>query len=172
MRRLLLDTNIYGLIVEKNEEEELRNLINQAPVIVYGCQAIRKELRDTPKNKYTLTEKGLRNLRIGLLSIYDVIVKKHEILADEKTRALAHKYLKRYRQLTGQTALDHLKTDFLLIACATLNNLDLIVSEDHKTLFSTEAIRTYHFINGLENLKLPALYNYEDFKTFLKRLSP
>ena len=172
MRRVLLDTNIYGLIVEKREEEEFKELLNKARATVYGCQAIRKELRDTPRNKRLLTNTGIRNLRIGLLGLYDTITKEHEVIADGKTQALTQKYLKRFCELTGQTAIDHLKIDFLLVACATLNNLDLIISDDHKTLMSSAASKAYNFVNGLEGLKLPTMLTYEDTKVFLKRLSP
>ena len=171
MKRVLLDTNIYGLIVEKKEEEEFRTLVTRAKMIIYGCSVVRKELRDTPKNKRMLTEKGISNLRIGLLNLYDALTHKHELLIDKKIQELAEKYLKRFSELTGQTAIDHLKVDFTLVACATLNNLDLIVSEDHKTLLSTEAIRTYHFINETEDLHLPSLFTYDDLKSLLKRWS-
>lgn len=172
MKRALLDTNIYGLIVEKKEEEEFRTLVNRAQVIIYGCSVIRKELRDTPKNKRMLTEKGTKNFRILLLSLYYAVTKNHELLIDKKTQELANKYLKKFSEITGQTALDHLKIDFLLVACATLNNLDLIVSEDHKTLLSTDAKRAYHFVNGSEGLHVPPLFTYEDLKLLLKRLFP
>ncbi len=169
MKRALLDTNIYGLIVEKKEENEFRTLVNRAQVIIYGCSIIRKELRDTPKNKRRLTEKGISSLRIGLLNLYDAITTKHELLIDKKTQELANKYLKKFSEITGQTALDHLKIDFLLVACATLNNLDLVVSEDHKTLLSTDATRAYHFVNGSEGLHIPPLFTYEDLKLLIKR---
>jgi len=169
MRRILLDTNIYGLVVERHEEETFKELMNKSSYIVYGCSLIRKELRDTPKNKQLLTVKGIRSLRLGLLQLYDNITKDHQININVKTENLADKYLQKFSEATGQVALGHLKIDFLLVACATLNKLDLIVSEDHKTLLSSDAIRSYHFVNKLEGFELPLVLKYEELKQFIRR---
>ena len=171
MRRLLLDTNIYGLIVERGEEEEFKVLVSKASAVVYGCSAVRKELRDTPKGRRKVTDHGTRNYRILLLQIYDDVIMNREIAIDEKTQELANKYLKRFSEITGKSVLDHLKIDFLLVASATLNKLDLIVSDDHKTLLSLDSMRAYNLVNELENLKTPILFPYKDAKVFLKRLS-
>jgi|SRR3989344_597626 len=172
MKRLLFDTNIYGLIVEKREKDYFQKMLSKQDIIICGCSIIRKELRDTPKKEKTLTDIGIKNLRITLLDLYDAVTKSHDIMIDKKTKALANKYLERFSELTRKTAIGHLTNDFMLVACATINNLDLIVSEDHKTLLSIEAIRTYNFVNGMEGLKLPGVFTYEEFKTLIKRLFP
>ncbi len=172
MRRILFDTNIYGLIAERKEGEEIKELVKNSNAIIYGCFVIRKELRDVPKNHITLTESGIRNLRIFLLNLYDSITKNHEIKVDEKTTNLANKYLQRFSELTGQIVINHLKNDFTLVACASINKLDFITSEDHKTLFSQEAVRAYQFVNLNEGLTQPPVITYEELKKFLKRWSP
>ncbi len=49
MKRVILDTNIYGLIVEKEEPENFKALIQKSDIVVYGNKIIRKELRSTPR---------------------------------------------------------------------------------------------------------------------------
>lgn len=172
MKRLLLDTNIYGLVIENKEGPQFEESIKKIGLIIYGCTIVRKELRDTPKQNQMLTENGMRSLRMLLLSFYDAITKSREIILDDKTQQLANKYLRRFAELTGKTALDHLKNDFLLIACASLNNLDIVVSEDHKTLLSNESIQSYKQVNEKEKIILPFIITYEELKKMLKRLFP
>ncbi|MBI4145886.1 hypothetical protein HY489_00955 [Candidatus Woesearchaeota archaeon] len=169
MRRLLLDTNIYGVIVEREEEGEFKALVTR--VVVYGCTIVRKELRDTPEKISIITQQGRKNLRINLLELYDAITKEREILVNEEVEKLAAEYSHNFSKLTGKKAIDHLKNDFLLVACATLNKLDLVVSDDHKTLMSNQALRTYQFINAERGLSLPPIIKYEHVKSILKRLS-
>ncbi len=172
MKRLLLDTNIYGLIVKNTEGPQFEESIKKIGVIIYGCSVVRKELRDTPKNNRVLTENGIRSVRILLLNLYDTVTKNHEIIIDEKTQQLANKYLQQYTNFTGKTSLYHLKNDFLLIACASLNNLDIVVSEDHKTLLSNDAIQSYKQVNEKENIILPFIITYEELKKMFRRLFP
>ena len=50
MRRVLLDTNIYGLIVKKKEIDLIKSAFEcKKNVLIYGFDIIRKELRDVPK---------------------------------------------------------------------------------------------------------------------------
>lgn len=172
MKRLLLDTNIYGLIVERNEDEEFKNLVKRSDIIVYGCSAVRKELRDIPKEKTMLRGQSVRKVRNFLLNLYDTVTKEHEIVVDERTKELASKYLEYYEEITGKTVLDHFKIDFILVACASIHGLNLIVSEDHKTLMSSDAIRTYHNINVNNKINMPGLYTYEELKRLLRRSFP
>ena len=172
MRRILLDTNIYGLIADKKEAEEFKNLINKSNSIVYGCSIVRKELRDVPKTNTILTNQGVRNLRNFLLTLYDSITKDHSIIINEKTNMLAEKYLAYFIQITGKTAIEHLKNDFLLIACASIHKLDLVISNDNKTLLSIDAVRAYNFINIQEELSEMRIITYEEIKTLLKRWLP
>jgi len=169
MRRILLDTNIYGLIVEKHEREEFKELINKTDIIVYGCSIVRKELRNVPKNVTILTPDGLRKVRTLLLSLYDAITKEHEIIVDDNTIKLAQKYLNEFTRITKQTNIVHLKIDFILVACATVHNLDLIVSDDHTTLLSPTALNAYQSINAEEGFKLPPIIKYDHLKKILKR---
>ncbi len=50
MLRVIMDTNIYGRLVEEENFREIATKIKNDPDFkVYGFGLIRKELRDTPK---------------------------------------------------------------------------------------------------------------------------
>ncbi len=171
MRRIIFDTNIYGLIVKNNEEEKIKELIKKANAIVYGCSVVRNELRDTPTELKQITAYGIRSLRIMLLNLYDSMITKHELSINEKTEELVQKYLVRFKELTGQKVLDHLYNDFLLVAVASLNDLDLVISNDHRTLLSIDGVRAYDFVNAEEGLHKMHIVTYDELKRMLTRWS-
>ena len=73
MKRLLLDTNIYGDLVEEQDWKELENKITQnKDFVVYGYTPVRKELRNI-----SLVTKKSRQIRLLLLELYDTITHGH-----------------------------------------------------------------------------------------------
>ena len=161
----MLDTNIYGLIVVDKDRDEVRDSVEKKKiVIVYGTQLIRKELRDTPKN---IRVKGV-NLRNDLLSIYDEFTKNHILTLNINAENLADSYFNVYKELGGYASKDEIMKDFCIVACASLNSLDIVVSNDNKTMLSEKAIKSYKIVNQIKKLKLPRFLNYEEFKKELK----
>lgn len=68
MKRVLLDTNIYGRIVERQQEERVKESLGNSPdIIVYGFDVVRKELRATSRK----IRFGKKSVRIALLTLYD-----------------------------------------------------------------------------------------------------
>ena len=54
MKRVLLDTNIYGEIVKRGDTELVKRFVENRlsmNIAVYGNSVVRKELRDVPKKK-------------------------------------------------------------------------------------------------------------------------
>ena len=101
MKRVILDTNIYGLIVVDEDRGKIRNSVEKEKVvIVYGFPIIRKELRDTPKN---IRIKGA-NLRNDLLIVYDGLVKNQELKLTGNTEKLADDYFNDYREVGGHAS--------------------------------------------------------------------
>ena len=95
MNRILLDTSVYGRLV--NDETTLQSLEREQEthhIIVYGTRAIRQEIRRTPKN---ITLEG-RKLRILLLNIYDALVQKdnHDLAYNKLVETLSEDYFKEY----------------------------------------------------------------------------
>ena len=50
----------------------------------------------------------------------------------------------------------------MVVACATINNLDIVYSQDKKTLLNKHALKAYKHINIKENLRTPNFLKYDD----------
>ncbi len=57
-----------------------------------------------------------------------------------------------------------MRTDFIIIACASLNNIDLVFSEDKKSMLGKYCIDAYKTINLQKNIRTPAFYTYKQLK--------
>src|SRR3989344_8256679 len=135
--RVMLDTNIYGFIANEENPDQLLERIAVSSVIVCGSTVIRAELRDTPKKKVV----GRRKLRLRLLSSYDSLVSdKRNYDVNEIIRKIAAEYNDHYK---GSFSWKELENDFLIVATASLHNLDLVVSEDENTMKNPEAMASY-----------------------------
>ncbi len=161
MKRLLLDTNIYGeLIFDKDFlklEDGLKNKF-----VVHGFRVIRDELRDTPKSSQVQGQK----LRLGLLHVYDEVIKKEYSLTEEMKK-LSEDYYKIYHQLGSIHPYDKMCNDFLIVACATLNQIDLVVSEDNKTLLVENSLKAYETVNRRINKRTPTFLGYLKLRRLL-----
>ncbi len=161
MKRLLLDTNIYGEMVFDSDSTSIREKILEK-MIIHGFKLVREELRAVPR--YVLLEK--KNLRIALLHIYDEIIKKEYPVTSEITD-LADAYYKKYRELGGSCSFDKMSTDFCVVACATIHQIDIVVSEDNKTMLVESALKAYDSENSLRKVKTPEFIGYLKFKRLL-----
>lgn len=161
MKRLLLDTNIYGEMIFDKSFPIIKENIKEK-VVVHGFRVVRDELRDIPKSSKI---QG-RNMRIGLLHIYDELIKKEYLVTPEMEK-LSEEYYKCYHQLGSIHPYDKMHNDFLVVACATLNQVDVVISEDNKTLLVENALKSYDLINKQLNKKTPNFIGYLEFKRLL-----
>lgn len=159
--RVLFDTNIYGLIVEKGLKELVDRIVEEKPAIIYGSRLIRNELRETPKELSV----GGRNLRITMLTIYDLLVEKHEIPLTDLTKYLGLDYAKEL----GKSALTKNMNDFLIVASASLKQLDIVCSEDNKTMLSKQAQKIYSKVNKANDLPVPKFIPLKKFDELIKQ---
>lgn len=140
----------------------LSNIQSQHSLIFYGIrEVIRKEIRETPRNIKIVDNKSLRML---LLSLYDSIIKEHELSLNEKIYFIAKRYYDAYKEIGGGVSISNVMNDFLVIACASLNNMDIVVSEDNRTMFSEHSLKAYALINKTLNLRNPEFIDYDKFK--------
>lgn len=147
--------------------DDERNLIHsrihaREDLFIYGVIVVRKELRAVKR-----TVEGI-NLRVDLLRIYDDLVKKTYPL-EEEIEKLAEEYFNSYLSLGGTLSKDKIMNDFLIIACASLKNLSIVVSEDVRTMFGELALKAYTLINEQRNLSLPEFVSYFEFKNEIKK---
>jgi len=171
MKRVILDTNIYGRIIERREEETAISLMqSRHDVLIYGFDVIRKEIRQTPKMALV----SGRNLRTVLLRLYDSIVATRFYFTTSAVGQIAEDYYVAYRNLGGKCDKKEIINDFLIVACASIHELDLVASDDDRTLkdgFSTKACK---IVNDLKMYRTPQFYSYEVAQNFssLDNFSP
>ncbi|MBI2550028.1 PIN domain-containing protein [Candidatus Woesearchaeota archaeon] len=170
MMRVLLDTNVYAKLVL--DEEVQMELLGRIPsqIMVYGSEVNRHELRDLPKGLQLYD----RNERILLLRVYDLLTQKEKrtYRTTPFVEMLALKYFEEYVRLKGNKGYEELRKDFVIVATASLHNLDIIVSEDKKTMFSAEARKAYEAVNQNNQIRTPQMIGYAEFKQMLRRIAP
>lgn len=150
----MLDTNTYEILYRKDLPKIL-NLIESNCLIVYGCKIIRDELRDIPK---ALSVEG-KSYRQTLLAIYDNVTRTHSYPVESLAETLAKEYWEAYK---GGVPKRKMLPDFLIVAIATIHRLDIIVSEDEKTMKSRLAIVAYKRVNSQKELQTPKFIKIEE----------
>lgn len=159
MLRVIFDTNIYGNLAEEPDREEIeRRIKEEKDFIVYNFPLIRQEIRNIPK-----VTKASRKTRILLLNMYDRITGGHYLKNSLQMISLAKKYFDHYRNLGGTYGWDtNIQVDFMIVACASFNGLDIVYSDDQKTMLGKTALKAYHHININESLRTPSFLKYID----------
>lgn len=160
-RRIILDTSIYGKIIEDHLEDEMIEKVNlhKHDMIIYGISIIRKEIRAAPKHT-----KDRYSLRLALLRLYDALIKDHELKITPLAHALALLYYKQYRMRGGSVSWKHMMNDMTIVAEATISKLDIIVSDDNRTMLARPAKDAYFAVNKEHSLITPNFIGYEEFK--------
>ncbi|MBI2971433.1 MAG: hypothetical protein HYY37_03390 [Candidatus Aenigmarchaeota archaeon] len=135
-----------------------------------GLRLIRKELRDTPKKStiYDRSRRAARNPRNALLALYDTVAKKEYDISG-KMRTRAGEYYTAYKEAGGSGKWEELENDFILIACASVHGIDIVVSEDEKTMLTENAVRAYKLMNSIYKRRTPDFIGYERFKAMITR---
>ena len=165
MKIVILDTNSYGLLAKDvNRFKIVEKIKTNSKLIVYGFKIIRNELRDTPKS-LRVQKKGLR---IDLLNLYDGIVEEHILEFNSNVQQMAGSYYKAYREFGGIKPREEILNDFSIVSAATIYNLDIIISNDDKTMLNESALRAYKLINSVIDKRTPKFISYEDFKRLLR----
>ncbi|MBI5001983.1 hypothetical protein HZC31_01210 [Candidatus Woesearchaeota archaeon] len=166
-KRILLDTNVYGKLVEDTfifplllDQKTCNNLV------VYGTDVIRKELRAISKKA---TDKKGQKIRLYTLYVYDNLITKanHTLRVNNFIECLAQLYMNGYKIRGGGVGEAEIKNDFLIVACATLHNLDIVISDDKRTMLSTAALAAYKWVNQKQGFQNP---NYMHYITFRDKL--
>jgi len=158
MKRLLLDTNIYGkLMLDAGLDRILEAA--RSRLVVHGFRVVREELRAVPR-KMLMNQ---RNFRIGLLRIYDQLTKKEYPLTPD-IMSLARAYYTAYRELGGPKSFQEIGNDFLIVSCASAHAIDIVVSEDKKTMQAAQALKAYAIVNALGHKRMPSFIDYPRFR--------
>ena len=165
MKRLLADTNFYGLLAKDPKRIDIVGSIKtNKRLAIYGFTTIRNELRAVPKK---IKIEG-KNLRIDLLNLYDEIGGNHNLKFTDIITQHANGYYKAYREFGGSKAKNEIINDFVIVACASLNNLDIVISNDERSMLTENAIRAYNLVNSITRKKTPRVVSYDRFKNILR----
>ena len=165
MKRILPDTNFYGLLAKDPERLEVVGSIKvKREWVMYGFKIIRNELRDVPKK---IRVEG-RSLRIDLLNLYDEVAGGHNLGTTDKIAKIAEDYYKAYREFGGSKSKDLVINDFKIVSCASLHNLDIVVSNDEKSMSTENALRAYRLVNSVLRINTPRFIDYGAFKRILR----
>ncbi len=152
MRKVLLDTSVYGKLLIDPRAKPLRQMFRSS-CIIYGATIIRRELRSTPKNiRY-----GAQKVRLALLAMYDDMTKERIRAETPESQRLAQLYVRAYREFGGNVSSAEVLNDFRIIALATVHGMDVVVSDDERTMLSEAARKAYFLINaaaGEKNCRL------------------
>lgn len=170
MKRVIIDANIYGRVLEKFHQNLIKEAVEKDVIkghfVIYGFDIIRKELRATSSN----IKIGDTKLRIALLSLYDILVSKHTLKVNSEIITLARQYYKVYKELGGFFTESEILNDFIIVAGASIKNLDIIYSDDNKTMISEKALKSYEIVNQIRRIRTPEFENYSSFIKEIRRL--
>ncbi len=167
MKRVLLDSSVYGALIKDSDSVmRLDNHLGK-DMVIYGNAVIRRELKDTPKHIIY----GKRKVQILLLNLYDSLVRKphHDLQINFLVEQLAAVYAKECRQQRIAFSREELDHDMLIIACAVIHKLDIVVSDDERTMLSQALRMVYASVNNGLGLENPCLITYNTFKELLRR---
>ena len=167
MKRVMPDTNVYEFILRFVEKKVFEQAVVGGRLVFYGNNLIRKELREIPKVEQQMIGGKMKSLRNALLSLYDLMVGRHHYEITSQMEELAEKYFTVFKELGGNAAWKDLAADFTIVACASLHNLDLLVTEDAKTMTSDFAMKSYRSVNKLVGFSTPSFIRFQEFKTLL-----
>ncbi len=173
----ILDSNVYGeLAVDTAGAKIIRSVKEDKSLYVYGLDVIREELMAVPA---ALVDHG-EQIRDAILAVYRAIVDE-ELSLPPLADCLASKYfeefsmlreLSRYKKIVGLRALSKLRkltggdlrTDFQIVAAASLIGADIVVSMDARTILSPIAADAYGAVNARNRLRTPSFVKYSEFK--------
>lgn len=76
------------------------------------------------------------------------------------------KFYSAYRELGGIRNWNHtnIDVDFTIVACASFYHLDIVISDDQKTLLSKPALKAYKHICIKDGLWNPNFWKYSDLR--------
>ena len=165
MKRVILDTNIYGKIIREEETDFVIEHAKKSGFVIYGCDAIRKELRKTAKDKTTHYSGKIEKIRLLLLRLYRLLVEySREIDVTEEMEEIADAYYVSYKTAGGNRSKDEMMDDFRIVAAATKKKLEVVYSEDNRTMLCDEAKNAYNTVNSIKDEKTPNFKSYGEFK--------
>lgn len=101
-----------------------------------------------------------------MLSLYDGITAGRYLKDSIQINGVALKFYNAYRQFGGIANWDrtNLDVDFNIVACAAFYKLDVVISDDSKTMLSKPALKAFKHICVKESYWHPNFWKYSDLR--------
>ena len=154
----MLDTCVFELLAL--DENLFSKFDKSTAVSFYGCKVIREQLRDTPMSKTA----GGKKIRVLMLTVYDKLIGKHILPVSDLASYLAIQYLNEYK---GNQSREKLLDDFIIVAVASIEKLDIVCTDDRRTMASKDAITSYKKVNSKNGLRTPNILTLKEIEKSL-----
>jgi len=69
-----------------------------------------------------------------------------------------------YKQVGGMFPLSHVENEFLIVACGSIANIDIVTSDDNVPMISETSLGVYEKVNARRGLRVPHFFDYDDFR--------
>ncbi len=158
MKTILLDTNIYGLALEKKEVADIMVFfINEKQKLarnfmILGSEIVYNEINANPH----------KEARTRLNELYQVVISGQIRLTDQ-IKSLAMDYLNEFKNNHLRITLE----DCQIVAGSSIANVEFIVTENRKTMMGHKSIEVFNLINKKKGIKTPKLIGYDMLKSLL-----
>ena len=157
--RLLCDTCIYGIMINDNEVNTMIEKIQSSGRFkINGFDVIKRELRREGRDKSRLT------------GLYDQLMNAKDYPEYQKITRLAEEYYREFKNFGGTSPKQKIINDFKIIACASLYYMNVVVSEDEKTMLGLLSKKAYDRVNAAKKIKTPEFWKYPRFKKEILKL--
>ena len=94
---------------------------------------------------------------------------KHVLKITQLVEIIAEGYYQKYKKLGGGLSHKEMINDFMIVACAALHGLDMVVSDDSRSMLSVSAKKAYKEVGLRYQLRTPQFIRYRYFKKNMKR---
>lgn len=158
MKNILLDTNIYGLALEKKDVADILIFFTnekqkkEKEYIVLGSEIVYKEINANPH----------REARTRLNELYQIVTS-GEIRLTDNIKSLALEYFNECKNKHVKITIE----DCQIVASSCFANVGFIVTNNRKTMMNTKAIDIFSSITKKKRLRTPKFVGYEILKSFL-----
>ncbi len=158
MKKMIIDTNIYGLALERKEvanilvhiADEKQKLEKRFSVL--GFKVINDEI-DAITNSEPRTR--MKELYYAVIS--------GEIRLTSYIESLALEYFKECKDEKAKITME----DCQIVASATAANVEFIVTDNRKTMRSPKALDAFTLINKNKKLRNPNIISFENLKSLV-----
>ncbi len=152
LKKILLDTNIYGWAVE---DKYVLNLLNKfikgkkhtpQTIIIFGFDTVMKELKNNPH----------KPTKVRTLSLYKSAVSE-KLKGNKEVQDLADAYFAACKNSKIKITIE----DCEIVAASTLNSIDFIVTNNRRTLNNPGTLKIVEKINS-DQFKTPKIIDSKE----------